>query len=551
MKKQTILILVSLLVILVSLVTSCFSTPSTGTSSISTQTSSPITSPTSNTETSQTTGSGTLHLEDSGPITLDPAAAAEAGSFSYIVQIFSGLMRIDENLNIVPDIAGSWDMSPDGKTYTFHLLNNVTFQDGNPVTAADFKYSWERALSPATGSITAGTYLNDIIGASDILAGNTTTLSGVKVVDNYTLQVTIDDVKSYFIYKMAYPTAFVVEKKNVESGSTWWQKPVGTGPFKLKSWQADQSLVLARNDTYYGTRAKLAEVDFQLYSGNPIQLYQEGSIDVSSVYSAYMGLVTDPSNSISKELHIFSDLSIYYIGFNSTTPPFDDPLVRQAFTYAIDKERVISLSTDNVVTTAYGFLPSGMPGYDQDLQGLHFDPEKAKQLIAASKYGSVANLPSITLTTSGWGNNISGLLGGLIEEWRRNLGVEVSVRQLEPDYVSYVINQEKNEMFDSGWSADYPDPQDFLDILFRTGSQNNSGGYSNSQLDTLLDQAAVEQNTDKRLALYQQAEQLIVSDAAAIPLFFGRNYLLVKPYVKDYMLSPLGYPILSKVSIEK
>jgi oligopeptide transport system substrate-binding protein len=399
--------------------------------------------------------------------------------------------------------------------------------------------------------MTAGTYLNDIVEATDILGGTATQLSGVKVIDNYTLQVTIDAPKSYFLYKMAYPTAFVVEQSNVNSGSTWWQKPDGTGPFKLKEWQPDQLLVLSRNNNYYGTKAKLSQVNFQLYNGNPIQLYQQGSIDVTDIGSDYIGLATDPSNSVSKELHIFSDLSIYYIGFNTTQPPFDDPKIRQAFSYAIDKERVISLATDNVVATAYGILPPGMPGYNDNLQGLHFDPVKAKQLIAESKYGNVANLPPITLTTSGWGNNISGLLGGLIEQWRENLGVEVSVRQLEPDVISYVINQEKNEMFDSGWSADYPDPQDFLDILFRTGSQNNTGGYSNPQLDALLDQAATEQDTNTRLALYQQAEQLIVNDAAVMPLFFGRDYVLVKPYVKDYVLSPLGYPLLSQVSIQK
>jgi oligopeptide transport system substrate-binding protein len=492
-----------------------------------------------------------LNLTDTGPITLDPALAAESTSGSYIIQIFSGLVRLDESLQVVPDIAQSWDKSADGKTFTFHLRQDVKFHDGKQVTASDFQYSWERALSPATQSLTAGTYLNDIVGAGDVLSGKTSRLNGVKVPDSYTLQVTINTPVTYFLEKMAFPTAFVVEKSNVQSGSNWWQHPIGTGPFKLQQWQQDQLVVLQRNPDYYGQKASLNQVIFHLFSGNPMDLYQAGSIDVADVSSGYMGLVTDPSNPISKELNVFPELSFYYIGFNAAAPPFDDVNVRQAFSYAVDKERLISLSVDNVVASANGILPPGMPGYNTALQGLRFDPQKAKALIAASKYGDVSKLPPIVLTTSGWGGNISGLIGGVIEEWRRNLGVEVTVRQLEPDVFLYSLSQEKNNLYDSGWIADYPDPQDFLDLLFRTGAQNNIGGYSNPQLDSLLDQASITQDTNARTKMYQNAEQLIVQEAAILPVSFGRSYALVKPYVKGYVLSPLGYPLLSKVSIQK
>lgn len=138
---------------------------------------------------------------------------------------------------------------------------------------------------------------------------------------------------------------------------------------------------------------------------------------------------------------------MYYIGFNCSAPPFDDASIRQAFSLAVDKSRVISLAADNVVAVANGILPPGMPGYNANLQGLQFDPEKAKQLIAASKYGNVSNLPPIVLTTSGVGGGISGILGGVIEEWRQNLGVEVTVRQLEPETFLYGISQEKDQLF--------------------------------------------------------------------------------------------------------
>ena len=533
--RKTVLLAVSVALVM-SLLAGCVATKPGGTSTSAAQ---------------PAGGQGVLNLADTGPITLDPATAAEASSAQYIVQIFSGLVRLDENMKVAADIAQTWDESTDGKTYTFHLRQDVRFHDGKQVTAADFKYSWERALTPATQSLTAGTYLNDIVGAADMLAGKATQLSGVKVLDNYTLQVTIDAPKAYFLDKMAYPTAFVVDRANVASGGEWWRHPNGTGPFRLKQWQVDQLVVLERNPTYYGEKALLSEVDFQLYGGNPIQSYQEGKIDVSFVGAAYMGLVTDPTNPVSKELQMYPELSLSYIGFNTTVPPFDDAKVRQAFSYAIDRERLTALTVQNTVATAYGILPPGMPGYSASLKGLRFDPQMAKQLIAASKYGDVSKLPPLVLTTAGWGNDISSILGGLIDDWRRNLGVEVTVRQLEPENFLYALSQEKDNLFDNGWIADYHDPQDFLDVLFRTGSQNNTGGYSNPQLDALLNKAAIEQDPAVRLQMYQQAEQIIVQDAAMLPLFFGRSYVLVKPYVKNYSLSPLGYPMLSKISIQK
>lgn len=495
--------------------------------------------------------SNTLNLAAGGPTTLDPALSADSTSNMYIIQLFSGLVRLDQNLQVAADIASSWDISSDGKTYTFHLRNDVKFDDGKPVTAADFEYSWERALSPATGSSTAGTYLNDIVGASDVLSGRATQLSGVSILDDYTIQVTINAPVPYFLEKMAFPTAYVVDKENVQSGSNWWLHPNGTGPFKLQQWQSGQVLIMQRNDNYYGEMAQLDGVVFWLTGGNPMGLYQLGSIDVSPVSADYMGLVTDPSNPISKELEVFPELSLTYIGFNASEPPFDDANIRQAFSYAVDKEKVISLSEQNIVPVTYGILPQGMPGYNTNLEGLQFDPEKAKELIAASKYGNVSNLPPIVLTVAGVGGGLPGIVGGVIEEWRRNLGVEVTVRQLEPEIFLYKINQEKDQLFLTGWIADYPDPQDFLDLLFHTGAQNNIGNYSNPRLDSLLDQAAIEQDPATRLQTYQTAEQLIVQDAAVLPLFFGRNYVVVAPYVKNYVLSPLGYPLLNKVSIQR
>ncbi len=444
-----------------------------------------------------------LNLYGVDPHTLDPAVSGEMTSHEYIMQLFSGLVRLDDNLGPAPDIALKWQVSDDGMTYTFYLRHEVRFQDGREVKAEDFKYSWERACNPGTGSQTAATYLGDIVGAREVLAGKSKEISGVRVIDDYTLQVIIDAPKSYFLSKLTYPTAFVVDRVDVESGGEWWRKPNGTGPFKLRQWDERNLLVLEKNELYYGELAKVDFVAFYLWGGVPMNMYETGKIDVTSVHSGY-----------------------------------------------IDKDKLVSLVFRNLVQGADGILPPGLPGFNKDLSGLNYDVNRARELIAASKYGDVSRLPPITITTSGWGGLISQGLEAIIYEWRTNLGVEVKVRQLEPQRFLYHLRQEKDEMFLMGWVADYPHPQDFLDVLFHSCADINYGEYSNPEIDAWLEMAGIEPDSNISLALYQQAEQKLVEDAACLPLWFGQNYILIKPYIKGYSLNPLGFPTLSSVSVE-
>ncbi len=495
-------------------------------------------------------GHGTLTLAGIEPYTLDPALAAETNSSQFIMQIFDGLVRFDANLNVVPDIAANWDISPDGLTYTFHLRHDVVFQDGTPVTSADVVYSWERACDPATGSTVAATYLGDIAGALDKLAGKATSISGLSAPDTYTVKVTITKPITYFLPKLTYPTTFIVEKKNVQQGADWFQHPVGTGPFKMTDWTKGQSLTLDRNTYYHGQVATLNEVKYLFLSGIPMNQYEAGDIDVTSVSSVYIDRVEDPAGPFYGQLQVTSDLSFDFIGFNANKAPFDDVHVRRAFTYALDKDKIISVMFRDLVKKADGILPPGMPGYNPDLKGLDFDVAKAKQELALSSYGSAANLPPITITTGGYGGAVSPLIEAAVVQWRDNLGVNVTIRQMEPDRYYYNLTLEKNEMFDMGWIADYPNPQDFLDLLFHTGEQNNFGQYSNPAVDTLLDKAAVE-DSSAALATYQQVEQMLVDDAACLPIYFGEEYNLVKPYVHGYTVNPLGFVALNQVTTDK
>lgn len=243
---------------------------------------------------------GTLNLYGIDPITLDPAVSGDATSHEYIAQIFSGLVRLDDNLEPAPDIALEWQVTG-GTTYTFKLRRDVRFHDGRPVKAADFKYSWERAANPQTRSLTALTYLGDIVGVKEVVSGQAREISGVKVVDDYTLQVTIDAPKSYFLSKMTYPTAFVVDQGNVKSGE-WWRKPNGTGPFRLREWQKEELFVLEANMDYYGDKARVGTVAFQLWGGIPMNLYETGRIDVAPVNINYIDRVTDKAGPFTPNL---------------------------------------------------------------------------------------------------------------------------------------------------------------------------------------------------------------------------------------------------------
>ncbi len=517
----------------------------------------PTTRPTPTLEAKPPTQPGaTLNLPGGEPPTLDPALTQDAISAAYIVEIFSGLVTLSQDLELAPDIAESWELSADGTTYTFHLRDDVEFHDGKPVTAHDFKYSIERACDPATGSVVADAYLGDIVGCQDKLRGEADEVSGVVVIDDHTLDITIDSPKVYFLFRLTYPTAFVVDQENVEGPvQPWTDRPNGTGPFRLAEYELGLRIVLERNEAYYGTpKPALERVNFLLAGGSAMTMYETGELDAVPVGLADIERVLDPSNPLNKEFSItMPTLSIYYIGFNVNKPPFDDKKVRQAFNYAIDKDKYVEVVSKKMQLKAEGILPPAMPGYNENLTGYPYDPEKARQLIAESKYGSISNLPEITLNVSGGGGTAGRQVEAIVEMYKQNLGVNIAIQQT--DWATYLwdLRAHRYQMFGltAGWIADYPDPQDFLDILFHSESRNNDTEYFNPEVDSLLEEARREQDFEKRMALYQQAEKMILEDAPIVPLTHDADYWLTKPYVKGMIYPPAIIPKLKYVSISK
>ncbi|HRC61724.1 MAG TPA: peptide ABC transporter substrate-binding protein [Dehalococcoidia bacterium] len=494
--------------------------------------------------------SGNLRLGGSDPISLDPAIAGDAGSATYIVEIFSGLMTLNPNLEIVPDLAESFDVSADGKVYTFKLRDNAFFHNGRQVKASDVKCSMERAASRELGSSTAAAYLNDIVGAKERMAGAAKDISGIEVIDDRTVRITIDQPKPYFLAKLTYPTAFVIDCQQAQSNPrNWTRQPNGTGPYKLREWRLGERIVLEANSRYHLGAPKVQQVVYELAGGSQLTRFENNELDVAGVSVNDIDRVRDQNNALNKLYVRTPEFSLAYIAFSTTTPPFDDPNVRRAFGLAIDRKRVADVTFSGMLTPATGILQPQLPGYTPDDKTLPFNPDEAKRALAASKYAG--KMPQITLTEIGGGAEGSVDTQAFIEQWKNVLGVDVQIRQSDAATFFADVDAGKLQMFSSGWIMDYPDPENILDLKFYSKSSLNDIEYSNPQLDKLLEQARVERDPAARLKLYQDAEKLILGDAAILPLYFSQNHVVVNKAIKGWIEPPMIIPRLRFVTVER
>ena len=492
----------------------------------------------------------------SDPPTLDPHLTTDNISGGLVNEIFGGLVTLDLDLDVVPDLAEKWDISGDGRVYTFHLRPDAKFHDGKPVTAHDFRWSLERVADPRIQSTVVDTYLGDIVGVKEKLAGSADTISGVRVIDAHTLEITIDAAKAYFLAKLTYPTAFVLDQANVEGeGDQWLRRPNGTGPFRLAQYDVGETMRLTRNEYYHLGPPNLDEVEFILSGGSAMLMYENDEIHLTGVGLADLDRVLDPSEPLNAELKDApSSFFVSYIGMDVLQAPFDDPKLRQALNLAIDRESIATAVLDGLRIPATTIIPPGFPSYSTDVQGYDYDPERARELLKQSKYGNdLENLPRITLSiSSGFGANVPLDLVVILQAWEDELGVEVEI--LRTEWATFLddLHDRRFQMFLLGWGADYADPQNFLDILFHSESDNNQGNYGNPEVDALLEQARVEPDQETRFRLYNKIEQMILNDAPWVLLWnTGETYALIKPEVKGYELTPMTIPKYRYIYFEK
>jgi oligopeptide transport system substrate-binding protein len=490
-----------------------------------------------------------IYLSGGQPRTLDPALS-HGGAYGPIGAIFSGLVVLDTDLQVQPELAHGWDVSTDGTIYTFYLRPDALFHDGRPVTSQDLIYSWERAADPDLGSDTVLTYLGDIVGVKEVLEGRSRHISGLRAIDDHTLEVRIDAPKPYFLSKLTYPVAYVVDKNNVNQ-SDWEHHPNGSGTFILQEWKDDEYLILRRNESYFGQGPVIDHVVYLMGAGIPLSMYEKGDIDRVGVGGGNLERVQDPNNPLHQDLLTGVSMCTSYVGFKNSQPPFDDPLVRQAFVYALDKERIIDGLFMGDALAADGVLPPGIPGYSDDLDGYSFDPDRAKELLAEAGYGDLSTFPAVTFNTSGYGS-VGSYVTSLISMWQDSLGVTIEPILLDPYlYLDELYAGNTGDIFLSGWCADYPDPENFLDLLFYSTSQQNLFSYNNPLVDELLEQARIEPDVTVRLEKYAQIEQLIVADAPAVFVSHSLSAELVKPYIKNYVWTPIGVSQWHQVELDR
>lgn len=489
------------------------------------------------------------------PTDLDPARVEDGTTIDLLQQIYEGLVKWDENNKAVGGIAEKWDVSADGKTYTFHLRKGVKFHNGREVTADDFKYSLERSCDDKTHSSTASTYLKDIVGAQDMFDKKASSLAGVKVVDPYTLQITIDSVRPYWIYNMTYPTGYAVCKEAIEKngGKIDENSSIGTGPFKLRSFKRGVQVVLAANPDYYLGRPKLDYIVRPIIKDATTRLnnYEAGELDILADVSPRDLDQINSNPKLKDDLKSFPRAATWYLGLNQAAAgsPFAKLEVRQAFAMAVDKKEIIRVALKGQADLAGAVCPPGMPNYAPKLTAPPFDPVKAKQLLAQAGYPDGKGFPTLTFSFRNDYPHVADAAQIVAQQLKQNLGIEVQLRPMEWAQFLVERNNKTMPLTLQRWAADYLDPQNFLSVLLHTsrvvnGKEDhpeNGLGYNNPQFDMLTEQADVERDVKKRMAEYAQAEQIALTDAPWVPVYFQRDLELDKPRVKNIRDSLFGH----------
>jgi len=472
------------------------------------------------------------------PRTLEPNMGGDVFSDCVITQLFSGLVELSPEMEVLPDVAQSWEVLEGGRRYVFHLRDDVRWSDGVPVTAGDFEYAWKRVLDPVVGSLWANR-LYDVKGARAFHQGSASDPDsvGVRSLDESTLLVELEEPTGYFLHLLA--TFFPVPRHVIEAHGEAWTEVgniVTNGPFRLEAWQPDESLVLIRNPGCHGRfTGNVERVELCLLPewSARLALYEADRLDVLSLYR-----LPPPERERVRQRHpgeyiSVPELATFYIRFDVSRPPFDDPQMRRAFVLATDRERLA-----DVVLRGYefpatgGFVPPDMPGHSAGI-GLPYDPGQARQLLAEAGFPGGRGFPMVEALVP---DPLVPRSEYLQAQWWESLGVEILWESREWSLFLDRMDREPPHLSLDGWGADYPDPDNFL----RVGLPRIRDRWRNEAYDRLVEEARRLTDQGKRMELYQQADRILVEEAPIMPLTYPQEGLLVKPWVRKYPTSPVA-----------
>lgn len=468
------------------------------------------------------------------PESLDPAIIISQADMRIVSGMFEGLTRLEPvGARAVPGLAERWDISPDGKIYTFHLRTNLQWSTGEPITADDVVYSWLRELNPATASDYAGQlyYLKNGEAFNTGKITNTA-LVGVRAPDKFTVIAELNHPTSFFLDICAMPLTCVVPRQAIEKYGDRWLNvrplPV-SGAYELVAWRLNDKVRLKKNPRYWDDANTQSEVIDLLPVGSPstaLNLYERGQVDI--VWNKEL----IPSELLDRllqqpDFHAYSYLGTYFLRFNVTRKPFDDSRVRRALALAVDKERIVKKITKAGELTTSHLVPPGTANYESP-QGLGHDPALARKLLAEAGYPGGKGFPRFEYlfnAAPGEDNN-ANIAVELQQMWREELGIEMDLHAVEAQVFWGMESRVEFQMSSSSWVADYNDANTFLS-MFLTGDGNNQTGWSNARYDDLVHAANETTDLAQRKKLFQDAETILVRDELPIlPLYIyiGINY---------------------------
>lgn len=470
------------------------------------------------------------------PTTLDPAHIVDVTGGLLAAKLYNGLVRIGDNLEIWPDIAESWTVSPDRRVYTFTLKRGVTFSNNRPVKARDFKYSFERVLRPATRSPNSWVF-EKILGARDFMAGTCGEVRGIRVIDDQKLSIELSRPFSPFLSLLTMTSAYVVPYEEVERrGADFSSRPVGTGPFVLEEWLPNRKLRFTRRDDYFDSPARVNGIVFRVIPEDltAVTEFEIGNLDVltipASEYARYRG-----DHRRSDLISSLPGLNTYYIGFNCSRRPLDDPELRTALSRSIDREKILNTFFEQRGRLAAGPVPDILRRWKEPDYPSH-DVRSAREYIEKKGYAGM------TLNFYVTAEREVVDISEVIQFYMEKLGITVKIKQLEWSAYKEAINRGEPDIFYLSWWADYPDPENFLFPLFHSANHGPAGNrtrYTNPRVDFIIEQAEGTLDDKRRWQLYQMAEAAIVSDMPWIPLWHKTDFVIRQPWVACHMTYPI------------
>ena len=508
--------------------------------------------------------------EQSGIATLDPAFAKNQSIMWAVHQLYNTLVQIDNNMNLVPSLAKSWDESDDNLTFTFHLRNDVFFQDndafpnakGRKMTATDVVYSFQRIMDKNTAS--SGAW---------IFNGRVDTIEPFKAIDDTTFQLKLLKPFHPILGVMSMQYCSIVPKEVVEKyGKDFRRHPCGTGPFELVAWEEDQAMVMKKNPNYFekdsaGNRLPYLngiKITFLQNKATEFLEFQQKRLDfINEIDPSFKDEVLTKGGELRKEwkgkivLVKHTGLTIEYLGFlcDSTLEIVKNSVIknlkiRQAINYGFNRKKMILYIRNSIGTAATsGFVPAGFPSFDSSVvKGYHYDLQKALQLLKEAGYPNGVGLPALKLLTVPLYADIASYIANELLQ----IGITINVEVVQKSLLLEQTAKSEALFFRGSWIADYPDAENFLSVFYgKNPAPPNYTRYHNQKFDKLYEAALSEKNDSVRYSLYRQADQIVIKDAPVVPLWYDMIIWLVQPNVKNFIPNSQNLLELRRVKLEE